>query len=634
MTTTDASHSHGHAAPRGRYLFALSLGALGVVYGDIGTSPMYSVRECFIGSHPLAMTRGNILGILSLIFWSLIVVISIKYLVFVMRADNRGEGGILALMSLIPPRDKKGRRRRLVLVALALFGAALLYGDGMITPAITVLSAIEGLKVVTPIFDPYIIPITIVILVILFGIQRRGTGGIGAIFGPFMIVWFGALAAVGVWQISMSPDVLVALNPIYAIRFFTHNGTHGFLALGAVFLVVTGGEALYADMGHFGARPIRITWFVIVLPALVINYFGQAALITRNPKTIDNPFFHMFPDWAVVPMVVISTVAASIASQAVISGAFSLTRQAVQLGYSPRVNIVHTSTKEIGQIYIPGVNWALAIATMGLVLGFQSSTALANAYGVAVTTTMVVTTILLTVVEVQRWEWPMAFAITLLVIFLIPDVSFFAANIIKVHHGGWFPLAIAAIVYTVMTTWRRGRHILDERLRTDALPLNLFIDSVKRTPPIRVPGTAVFMFRNPEGTPTALLHNLKHNRVLHERVILLTVVSEELPHVEDEERYNLTDLGEGLYQMEVHYGFSEDSDIPEVLRSVKEPFTIDPSMTSFFLGRETLIATKNPGMAIWREKLFAWMTNNARSAASFFRLPPNRVVELGAQIEL
>lgn len=615
-----------------RQLAAASLGALGIVYGDIGTSPLYAIKECFVGHHPLTVSTVNAMGVLSLIFWSLIIVISIKYLLFVMRADNRGEGGILALMALISPRDQRGRRRYLFLVTIALFGAALLYGDGMITPAITVLSAIEGLNVITPVFQPYVIPISVVILIALFWVQRKGTATIGAMFGPFMVLWFSCLAAAGIWQITMHPSVLAAVNPRYAVEFFTTNGWHGFLALGAVFLVVTGGEALYADMGHFGLRPIRIAWFSLVLPALLINYFGQAALISRDPSAVSNPFFKMFPQWSLVPMVIISTIAASIASQAVISGAFSLTRQAVQLGYSPRVNITHTSQTEMGQIYIPMINTALMLATIGLVIGFKTSTALASAYGVAVTTTMVITTILLAVVARQKWDWSLPLVIFVATLFMIPDIAFFAANIIKVHDGGWFPLVVAAIIFTLMTTWRKGRLILDDRLQSDALPISLFVDSIKRNPPVRVPGTAAFLFRNYEGTPTALLHNLKHNKVLHTRVLLMTVVTEEVPHVDEGQRYSIELLGEGIERLILRYGFMEDPDIPKALQSLPEPLSADA--VSFFLGRETLIATKRPGMAIWREKLFAWMTNNAKGAASFFRLPPNRVVEVGAQIEL
>jgi KUP system potassium uptake protein len=625
---------HPVGKPTGKYLFVLSLGALGIVFGDIGTSPLYAIKETFHGPHAIPTTPANILGILSLIFWALIIVISIKYLVFVMRADNRGEGGILALMSLIAPRAEGWKKRRFLIFVMALFGASLLYGDGISTPAITVLSAVEGLQVATPLFKPYVVPLALVILVGLFMMQRRGTAGIGAIFGPVMVVWFSVLAALGVYRISQWPDVLFAANPKYAFYFFQHNGWIGFFALGTVFLVVTGGEALYADMGHFGVRPIRSAWFTVVLPALLLNYFGQGALLLHHPEAAENPFFRMVPSFALYPIVALATVAASVASQAVISGAFSLTRQAVQLGYMPRLEIEHTSESQIGQIYIPSINWLLMFACIGLVLGFKTSSNLAAAYGVAVTTDMVFTSILFAVFARRHWRWSLPLVILLATCFLIVDVSFWTANIIKVPQGGWFPLVIALCMYTLMTTWRKGRQILDDRLKKDALPVDLFVKSISARPPVRVPGTAVFMFRNPEGTPTALLHNLKHNKVLHDRVILMTIITEEVSTVQTEERYTIEELGAGIYRMILHYGFVEDPDIPAVLEQITEPFKLEASDTTYFLGRETLIPTKHPGMAIWREKLFASMTNNARGAASFFRLPPNRVVELGAQIEL
>ncbi|HUO84674.1 MAG TPA: potassium transporter Kup [Thermoanaerobaculia bacterium] len=622
-------------SPRGKHLLLLSLTALGIVYGDIGTSPLYAMRECFHGPHAVLATRDNILGVLSLIFWSLILVISIKYLIFVLRADNRGEGGIIALMSLIRPRREARRGRRWRLVALGLFGAALLYGDGMITPAISVLSAVEGLKIATHQFEPYVIPITIVILVALFLFQRRGTAGIGTIFGPVTMIWFTVLAVLGISQIVHAPEVFAAVNPWYGAQFFALNEWRGFLVLGSVFLVVTGGEALYADIGHFGTLPIRITWFSLVLPSLLLNYFGQGALLLRNPAAAVNPFYRMAPEWALYPLVVIATAATVIASQAVISGSFSLTRQAIQLGYMPRMKIEHTSATEIGQIYVPAINWTLMIACIGLVLGFRDSSSLAAAYGVAVSTDMVFTTILLTVVMIIRWRWVTAVAVGLGAIFLIVDLAFFTANITKVPQGGWYPLVVALAVFTLMTTWKRGRQILDERLRRDALPIDLFLSSVRQSPPIRVPGIAVFMYRNPDGTPPALLHNLKHNKVLHHKVVLLTVVTEETPHVPEEERTEIATLGEGLFRVVAHYGFMEDPDVPAVLSRIEYPdLDFQPEQTSYFLGRETLLATKQPGMAIWRERLFAWMSRNALAATYFFRLPPNRVVELGAQIEL
>ncbi len=620
--------------PRGRYLYLLSLAALGIVYGDIGTSPLYALRECFHGPHGMAPEPENVLGVLSLIFWSLIVVISIKYLVFVMRADNRGEGGILSLMSLIRPVHGSIRRGGWV-VALGLFGAALLYGDGIITPAISVLSAMEGLEVATPMSRHSIILLTVLVLIALFALQRRGTAGIGVVFGPITLLWFFAIAVFGTMQIWHQPSVLAAVSPHYGVEFFIRNGWTGFLVLGSVFLVVTGGEALYADMGHIGKKPIRLTWFSVVLPALILNYFGQGALLLSHPEANINPFYKLLPGWALIPMVVLATAATSIASQAVISGAFSLTRQAVQLGYCPRVRIQHTSAKEIGQIYIPAVNWVLMLATIALVLGFKSSSNLAAAYGIAVTTTMVITTILLYAVARDQWGWPRMKTLSLMLVFLAIDLSFFGANIIKFPRGGWVPLVVAGIVFTLMTTWRRGRTILGERFREMALPDELFLSSVETDPPIRVPGTAVFMDRTPEATPHALLHNLKHNKVLHERVVLLTVLTEEKPHVAEQNRIEVIPRRHGVYRIVLRYGYMENPDIPKALSAVQAPgLEFKPMETTYFLGRETLLATKNPGMAIWREHLFSWMSRNALSAAYFFDLPPNRVVELGTQVEL
>ncbi|MEO8217586.1 MAG: potassium transporter Kup [Acidobacteriota bacterium] len=613
----------------------LALGALGVVYGDIGTSPLYAVKQCFEGVHAVPVSTANILGLLSLIVWSLVLVISLKYLSFVMRADNRGEGGILSLMSLIRP-DRPGRKKsRWILVSMGLFGAALLYGDGIITPAISVLSAIEGLHVATPFFDPYIIPITIVILISLFLLQRQGSARVGAVFGPVMILWFLTIAVLGLIHLREQPHVLAAVNPLYAFRFFEVNRWKGFLTLGVVFLVVTGGEALYADMGHFGARPIRMVWFALVLPSLLLNYFGQCALILTDPSAAENPFFRMAPSWALYPLIILSTAATVIASQAVISGAFSLTRQAVQLGYSPRLEIDHTSKSQIGQIYIPAVNWTLMIACIGLVIGFGSSGALAAAYGVAVTTTMVITTLILYIVERELWHWSRAGALALSGFFLVFDLAFFSANIIKVQDGGWFPLVVAAFVFTLMTTWRKGRTVLNMRLEESSLSTDLFLHSVASTPPLRVPGTAIYMHRSRGVTPTALLHNLKHNHVLHDRVILLTILTEEIPEVPALEKMELENIGHGIHRLILHYGFMEDPDIPEFLSTVMvegQPFA--PMKTTYFLGRETLVPSRRKGMVIWRERLFAWMSRNASGAARFFHLPPNRVVELGAQIEL
>lgn len=619
---------------RRKYFLGLCLGALGVVYGDIGTSPLYALRECFHGTHTVVPpSTENILGVLSLIFWSLIIVISIKYLVFVMRADNRGEGGILALMSLVRP-DSSPMRKIGWVVILGLFGAALLYGDGIITPAISVLSAIEGLRIATPISQKTVILITTVILIALFLFQRRGTSGVGAVFGPVTLLWFITLAVLGISQIVREPHVLGAINPLHGITFFLENGWRGFLTLGSVFLVVTGGEALYADMGHFGVRPIRLAWFVIVLPALLLNYFGQGALLLHHPEA-QNPFYQMAPTWALYPLVVLATAATVIASQAVISGAFSLTRQAVQLGFSPRMRITHTSAREIGQIYIPGINWALMLATIALVLGFKTSSNLAAAYGVAVTTTMVITTVLLYIAARKLWGWSKWKAGLLMSFFLIIDLAFFLANILKLPQGGWVPLVLAAAIFILMSTWRRGRAILGEKFRELALPDELFVSSLESDPPIRVPGTAIFMDRTPDATPHALLHNIKHNKILHDRVVLLTVMTEERPHVAEEKRYELAERGNGVYRLVIRYGFMEDPDIPKVLEKIKIPgLELKPEQITYFLGRESLIPTDKPGMAIWREKLFVWMSRNALSAAYFYDLPPNRVIELGAQVEL
>ena len=617
--------------PGGR-LLPLALAALGVVYGDIGTSPLYALRECFNGSHSVEATSANILGILSLIFWSLIIVVSIKYLMFVMRADNRGEGGILALMALARPSDTHAQT---TIVALGLFGAALLYGDGVITPAISVLSAVEGLKIATPLFEPYVIPITIVILVALFLVQSRGTSGIGAIFGPITVVWFLVLALLGVVWTAREPHVLTAINPIHGVEFFVRNGWQGFMVLGAVFLVVTGCEALYADMGHFGKRPIRLTWFVIVLPALLLNYFGQGALLLHDESARVNPFYHLAPGWALYPMVLLATSAAVIASQAVISGAFSLTRQAVQLGYCPRMEIEHTSPEEIGQIYVPQINWALMIATIALVLGFQTSSNLAAAYGVAVTTTMVITALMAYVVARRLWKWNVVTAIAVTAAFLVVDLAFFGANILKIEQGGWFPLAVAALIYLLMATWKTGRAILASRLREAAIPFDVFWAQITQNPPIRVPGTAVFLVGNPTGTPFPLIHNLRHNKVLHEQVLLLTIVTRELPRVSENDRIKIEPLGQRFYRVTVNSGFMEDTSVPELLARIDEQgLRVNPEQTTYFLGRETLIATGKPGMAIWRERLFAFMSRNAVPATMFFRLPPERVVELGVQVEL
>ena len=615
-----------------RYLFTLSLGALGVVYGDIGTSPLYAFRECFAEEHHLTPTPANVLGILSLIFWSLIIVISVKYLIFVMRADNRGEGGILALMSLVRPRRSV---RRTSLLGLGLFGAALLYGDGMITPAISVLSAVEGLEVAEPRVERYVVPLTILVLIALFMVQKFGTAKVGSFFGPVMLVWFATLGALGVWHILQEPHVLYAISPFYGYSFFAHNHLTGFLVLGAVFLVVTGGEALYADMGHFGAKPIRIAWFSYVFPALLLNYFGQGAFLLHTPSGADQPFFKMAPQWMLYPLVGLATLATVIASQAVISGAYSLTRQAVQLGYLPRIRVRHTSAREIGQIYISSINWALMFAAIGLVLAFKRSTNLAAAYGVAVTATMAVTTLLFAAFARERWQWSYGRVALFTIPLLTIDLAFFGANVVKVWDGGWFPLAVGMLIYTMMSTWRVGRKVLTQKLAQQSMSIDDFLQQLASDKIPRVPGTAIFMSRNPEGVPTTLLHNIKHNKVVHKNVVLMTVETEDRSHLAENERYDWQELGHGVYRLMLHFGFMEDQDIPRVLeRLATEPVSFNPMTTSYFLGRETLIPTSQPGMAIWREHIFAWMTRNASSASVFFNLPANQVIELGAQVEL
>lgn len=623
--------------PTGRYLLLLAFGALGVVYGDIGTSPLYAVRECFHPVHGVPVTRDNVLGILSLIFWALTLIISIKYIAFVLRADNKGEGGVLALMSLAIP-EKRGERTRGVarwVLLIGVFGAALLYGDGIITPAVSILSAVEGLSVATPKFNRYVIPITIGIIIALFAVQRHGTGRVGRMFGPVTFIWFIAITVLGVRGILEDPTVFAALNPVHGVKFLWSAGQLGFFVLGAVVLAITGGEALYADMGHFGRKPIRLAWYALVCPALVINYFGQGAWLLSHPSARENPFYNLTPSWALYPMVVIATSAAAIASQALISGAYSLTMQAIQLGYCPRMRIDHTSSETRGQIYMPHLNWVLMLACIGLVLGFQSSSNLAAAYGVAVTFTMLTTTVLFYFAARRLWNWPRWQAGLLCGLFIIIEAALCTANLLKITHGGWFPLVVAAVVFTLMTTWKTGRRVLGERLRSSFIPLKLFLDDVDRTAPIRVTGTAVFMSSNAEATPLALLHNLKHNRVLHKNVIFLTIQTEDVPHIRAEQRVQLEKLREGFHRVIARYGFMEDPNVPEVLNQCRPlGLELDWMNTTFFLSRETIIATKQPGMWLWREKLFSFLSRNAQRPTDFFRLPANRVVELGMQVEM
>jgi len=627
----DSPHSERSA------LLPLTLTALGVVYGDIGTSPLYTIRECFFGTHSVDPTYENVLGVLSLVLYALIIVVSIKYIAIVMRADNQGEGGILALTSLLPKGSQSGGPEvvRPVLILLGIFGAALLYGDGMITPAISILSATEGLQVITPLFSPYVVPIAVTILIALFFIQQYGTHRVGRLFGPVMVIWFATIAIMGIGWIVQAPVVFGAVDPRHAFRFFATNGWHGFAVLGAVFLAVTGGEALYADMGHFGKRPIRIAWFALVLPALMINYFGQGALLLLHPRAASQPFFLMVPSWALLPLVVLATFAAIIASQALISGAFSLTRQAIQLGYAPRLDIAHTSSMEMGQVYVPQVNWALAIATILIVIGFKSSGALAAAYGIAVTMTMVITALLLHVVARERWGWPAWVTYCVTSVFLTVDLAFFGANLIKILQGGWLPLVIATVLFTFMTTWKTGRRLVAERLTARAVPLDVFMASIAASRPARVQGTAVFMTAQPQGTPPALAHNLRYNKVLHDHVVVLTVTTAPKPYVPLTEQVSVEPLGSGLFNVKVQYGFMQDPNVPDALmHAIKLGLELDPGDVTFFLGRETIIVTKRQGMAVWRERLFVLMARNAVRATAFFRLPPERVVELGVQVEM
>ncbi len=630
-----ARPAHGHASAG---LLKLSLGAVGVVFGDIGTSPLYAFRETFAGHHPLVPDEAHILGVLSLIFWSMMLVVTIKYVSIIMRADNKGEGGSLALLALIN-RQSEGRRWSRGIVLLGVFATALFYGDSMITPAISVLSAVEGISTVEAGFAPLAPLIAVVILIGLFMIQSRGTAKVGLLFGPIMVIYFLVLAALGLIHIAGNVHVLVAFNPWYAVRFFLDAGLRAFLAMGSVVLAVTGAEALYADMGHFGRNPIRISWMAFVLPALMLNYLGQGAMIlgldpAAAQTAIHNPFFLLAPDNMRLPLVILATMATVIASQAVISGAFSVTQQAIQLGFMPRLRIIHTSSSAAGQIYIPMINWALMVMVILLVLSFQTSTNLAAAYGIAVTGAMLIDTCLLAVVLTVLWKWNKVAAGAIVAVFFLVDFAYFAANLTKVPDGGWFPLLVGFIAFTLLTTWAKGRQLMLNRLHESAIPVAVFVKSAVNSAS-RVPGTAVFMTSSSDGVPHALLHNLKHNKVLHDRVILLTVKIEDMPFVGEVGRTSLSDLGQGFYRMVVRYGFMEDPDVPAALCNATNCGPVFKMMdTSFFLARQTLIASSRPGMAIWREKLFAWMLRNAESAMEFFKLPTNRVVELGSQVEI
>jgi KUP system potassium uptake protein len=612
----------------------LMLGAIGVVYGDIGTSPLYAMKESFLGPHPLSVDRLHIFGVLSLIFWSLMLVVTAKYVFVAMRADNKGEGGSFALLSLIS-RNLGEKRWTKGLVLMGVLATCLFYGDAMITPAVTMLPAIEGLAVVEPRVHPFIIPITIAILIGLFAVQRRGTGTVGGWFGPIILVYLATLAGFGLMRIAERPEIVTALSPTWALRFFLIDPKLSFLALGSVFLAVTGAEALYADMGHFGRRAIGLSWLTLVYPCLMFNYLGQGALLLEDPAAVANPFYLMAPDWGRLPLVAIATLACIVASQAVISGAFSVTHQAIQLGYLPRLRTEHTSERAAGQIYIPAVNWLLLAMVILLVLGFRESGRLASAYGIAVTGTMLITTMMLGILVFQVWRWNKILASLVIGLFLLVDSIFFASNITKVADGGWFPLLIAAISFTVLTTWAKGRALMRERLQQSALPLPVFIKSTAESVH-RVRGTSVFLSTSADTVPAALLHNLKHNQVLHERVLILNVKVEDVPHVPAAKRTEVHDAGHGFYRVVLHYGFMQEVDIPHDLAKIKtcgEPFNM--MSTSFFLGRQKLIASKKaPGMALWREKLFAWMLKNSESAMEFFKLPTNRVVELGSQLQI
>jgi len=635
-TARDEPEHNGGPHANGRTM-TLALAALGVVYGDIGTSPLYAVRECFHGQHAVALLPVNIMGVLSLIVWSLIIVVSLKYVMFVMRADNKGEGGIFALLALVKgSMEKSGKKRHALLISSALFGAALLYGDGIITPAISVLSAMEGLNVATDAAEPFIIPGTCIILVLLFWVQKHGTEHIGRVFGPLMIIWFAVLAALGVVSIAGQPGILAALNPYYAVNFFLTNHWHGLVVLGSVVLCITGGEALYADMGHFGRRPIRLSWYAIVLPSLVLNYFGQGALLLAKPEMAFNPFFSLAPQVLLYPLVGLATIATVIASQAMISGVYSLTQQAVQLGYCPRIRIINTSAETKGQIYLPGVNNAMMIACIGLVLAFKSSSGLAGAYGIAVTATMAITSVIFFYVVHTLWRWSVWKTAPLIALFLVFDITYLVSNLLKIFDGGWFTLTVAAIIMVAMVTWRDGKAALGKQFQSMGLPMDLFLNSlVAGKPPVRVPGTAVFMSVSSTGTPITLLHHYKHNKVLHEQILLLSIVAAESPFVPASQRLSVSSLGHGFFRVIATYGFMQTPNVPDILTQAKSHgLAVELMNTTFYLGRESLLTGGGAKMMSWRKSLFAFMSRNAWNATTFFGIPPGRVVELGTQVQL
>jgi len=627
-----APEPHGHPA-----LLGLSLAALGVVYGDIGTSPLYTLKTVFDPAGGLPLQPANVIGIVSLIFWSLTIIVSLKYVTLILRANNHGEGGIMALLALAASSVESKKRLKHVLLLVGVMGAALFYGDGVITPAISVLSAVEGLEVAAPGLQPYVVPVTLVALIALFVMQKHGTSGIGAVFGPVMVLWFAILAVSGVVNIKDAPHILVALNPLEGLAFCVHHRWLAFVALGAVVLSLTGAEALYADMGHFGSRPIRLTWFAVVFPALALNYLGQGALLIADPGALQNPFYRLFPSWMLYPMVVLSTIATVIASQAVISGTYSMTKQAMQLGFLPRMSVVYTSAKEIGQIYVPGINWTLLLAVVAAVLGFGSSTALGSAYGIAVTGTMLITTVLTFFVIRYAWHYNWALCVVATAFFFVIDAMFFSANCLKIAEGGWFPVAIGLVMFTVMATWGRGAQMMiqEARVRAGATPLKPFLKSLIARAPARVEGTAIFMSNDPSGVPHSLLNNLMHNRVLHEHTVFLTVTTEPVPWVEEARRVCIETLGNGCFQVTVIYGFKDEVDLPAALEKCRSSgLKFDRATISYFLSRATVVPTPGTGMALWRERLFAIMLHNVGNVAAYLRLPADRVIELGARVEI
>ena len=613
----------------------LAVAALGVVYGDIGTSPLYTIKAIFDPSFGIPFSANNILGGLSALFWSLMVVVSLKYVMLIMRADNEREGGIMALMALASASVKRNPQWRTPLMLLGAFGAALFYGDSVITPAVTVLGAMEGLEIATPLLKPYVVPLSVGVIIALFVIQHKGTATVGALFGPVMLLWFATLGISGVLNITANPQVMQALNPLHALRFVTQHGFGSFIVLGAVFLAVTGAEALYADMGHFGKQPIRLAWFLCAFPALVLNYFGQGALLIANPKALENPFFLMFPGWALYPIVVLATVAAAIASQAVISGTYSMTRQAIQLGFLPRSTVVQTSAREIGQIYMPVVNWILMVGVLAAAIGFGSSTTLTFAYGLAVSGTMLITTVLTFFVVRFGWRYHLLLCLLATGFFLVIDAAFFSASSVKLFEGGWFPLAMATVMFTLMTTWKRGREEFFLRTREGSMPMKNFVENIAASAPVRVPNTAVFMTTQPDVVPKALLHNIKHNQVLHERIVVLTIVIEDIPAVPKEDYIWIEDLGHGFWRIKGHYGFKETPDVPQLLEDCRrQDLHFDLMQTSFFLNRETLVVAPGKGLARWRRHLFIWMAHLATKASDYYRIPSNRVIELGTQVQI